>query len=113
MANLNNIKTVWSNIEILGATQINEKSLDAVLLVNVLFQSKKHSEIIAEALRLLKDTGRLLVVDWSDTNSSFSPAEERKVEPQSIVELVQQHGFSLKKEFKAGNYHFGQIFTKQ
>lgn len=112
MANLSNIKTVWSNIEIIGATKINEQSLDAVLLVNVLFQSNKHYEIMSEAVRLLKDNGKLLVVDWSDSNSSFSPASERRVDPKSVMQYAQQLGLSLVKEFRAGNYHFGQIYKK-
>lgn len=112
MSGINNIKTIWSNIEIIGATQINDRSLDAVLLVNVLFQSSKQNEIISEAVRLLKDTGRLLVVDWNDSNSSFSPATDRKVDPQSVIRHTEGLGLKLQKEFKAGNYHFGQIFSK-
>lgn len=112
MSGLNNIKTVWSNIEIIGATQINEQSLDAVMLVNVLFQSNKHYEIMGEATRLLKNGGRLLVVDWSDTNSSFAPSNDRKVDPKSLIQHANQLGLNLANEFKAGNYHFGLIFTK-
>lgn len=112
MSGLDNIKTVWSNIEIIGATKINEKSLDAVMLVNVLFQSTKHFEILSEAERLIKSGGKLLVVDWNDSSSSFSPSVDRKVNPQSIIQLSEKLGLSLENEFRAGNYHFGLIFTK-
>ncbi len=112
MANLNNIKTIWSNIEIIGATQINDKSLDSVLLINVLFQSTKQLEIISEATRLLKEGGKLLIIDWSDASSSFSPATDRKVDPQTTIRHAEGLGLSLKKEFQAGKYHFGQIYSK-
>ena len=43
-AGLYNVKTIWSNLEIIGATKITENSLDFTLLVNTLFQSKKQEE---------------------------------------------------------------------
>ena len=38
---LDNVKTVWSNLEMLGATRGPEGTLDVIFLHNVLFQSKK------------------------------------------------------------------------
>ena len=67
---LKNIKTVWTDLEIFGATKIESNSLDLVLLVNTLYQSKKQSEIIREAARLLKKDGELFIADcafWSAT----------------------------------------------
>ena len=113
LAGLNNIKTVWSNLEIVGATKISEGSLDASILVNILYQSKKHYEILAEATRLLKSGGRLLIVDWSKNELSFGPPPELIIEPQKIIELSQQLDLTLVKEFNAGRYHFGLLFTKK
>ena len=52
--NLANIKTVWSNLEIFGATKIEAGSLDVGLLINTLYQSHKRAEILRESIRLLK-----------------------------------------------------------
>lgn len=112
MAGLNNIKTVWSNLEMVGAARIKEASLDFAMLINVLFQSQKHEAILAEAARLLKTGGKLLIIDWSDTRPGFAPANERQVDPQKIIRLATADGLSLEREFKAGNYHFGLILIK-
>jgi len=113
MSGLYNLKTVWSNLEIIGATKIPEASLDFAMIVNVLFQSKKHFEIMSEAARLLKPNGKLLIVDWSNTSPGFAPANEMRVDKDSLIDNSTQINFVLEKEFKAGEYHFGLIFTKQ
>src|SRR3989344_3933288 len=68
---LYNVKTVWSDLEVVGALQIPEQSLDHGLLVNVLFQSKKHDDILREVTRLIKPQGKLLIIDWNQTPIPF------------------------------------------
>ena len=64
--NLANIKTVWSNLEIFGATKIEAGSLDVGLLINTLYQSHKRAEILRESIRLLKKNGKLVIVEWKN-----------------------------------------------
>ncbi|MFA5127019.1 MAG: class I SAM-dependent methyltransferase [Patescibacteria group bacterium] len=110
---LNNIKTIWSNLEIVGATKINEGTLDANILVNVLFQSQKHYEILAEATRLLKPGGKLLIVDWANNDLGVGPPNNRIVDQNQVKNLAQQLDLVLAQEFKAGKYHFGLLFAKK
>lgn len=113
LSGLYNIKTVWSNLEIVGAAQIPEASLDAAMLVNVLFQSDKHKEMLTETNRLLKPGGKLLVVDWSDTKPGFTPDSSRQVNPDNLINIARQLSFILERKFQAGQYHFGLLFVKQ
>jgi ubiquinone/menaquinone biosynthesis C-methylase UbiE len=112
MSGVYNIKTIWSNLEILGATKIPAETIDHALLINILFQSKKRAEVIAEATRLLKSGGKLTVIDWHDTKPTFAPPAERQVDPAEIIKIAEKLSLSLEKEFPAGNYHFGLIFIK-
>jgi len=112
MANLYNIKTVWSNIEILGATKIPENTLDFVLLVNVLFQSKETDKMINEASRLLKNNGKMLVIDWNAANTALGPDNSRRIDPNNIITQAQNVNLTLEQQFEAGQYHFGLIFIK-
>lgn len=109
---VNNIKPIWSNLEIVGATKITEGSLDFAFLKNVLFQSKNHEQIITEAIRLLKPKGKLLVIDWGDAMTSFGPPPADRVKPGAIKTLAQKLRLELLDEFVAGNYHYGLIFQK-
>jgi len=112
MSGLYNIKTIWSNLEIFGATKIPAETIDCALLVSVLFQSKQQEKIIAEATRLLKSGGKLLVVDWSDTKPGFAPQADLQVDPEAIIAAAQKLNLTLEQRFQAGNYHFGLIFIK-
>lgn len=112
MANLYNIKTVWSNIEIVGATKIPDESLDFVMLVNVLFQTKKPDQALKEGKRLLKSGGKMLVIDWSDSRGGLGPHKDRHVDPTAINAQAQKINLVPEQQFKAGQYHFGQIFIK-
>ena len=50
--NIENVKTVWSDLEVYNATKISSNSLDLALLINTLYLSTKRMEIIREAVRL-------------------------------------------------------------
>lgn len=109
---INNIRTVWSNLESLGATNIPEKSLDVAFLINVLFQSKKRHDMIAEANRLLKDGGKLLVIDWMNSKTPIGPEMESRVPIAEVKGACQELNLKFVEEFKPGNLHYGLIFTK-
>ncbi len=108
---LQNIKTVWTNLEMVGATKISGP-LDYVLLVNTLFQSKAHQEMLKEAHRLLKKGGKLLLIEWRATSGPVGPAQDMKVPKELAETLTTEAGFKKLKDFEAGNSHYGIIFEK-
>ena len=112
MEGILNLELVWSNLEVIGGTNIKEASLDRTLLVNVLFQNKKHGNILEEASRLLKIKGRLLVIDWKSTGAPFGPPPPLRISPDEIETLAASVGLKLIERFDAGPYHFGLIFEK-
>lgn len=107
-----NIKTVWSNLEIYGATKIQENSLDYALLINTLFQTKNHEQIIKESHRLLKPGGKLFLVEWKTAGGPIGPTQSMRIEPETLKKLALGLGFKILKEFKAGDNHYGIIFIK-
>jgi ubiquinone/menaquinone biosynthesis C-methylase UbiE len=110
---VNNVKLVWSNLEIPGATKIPDQSLDVALLINILFQSKQHENIIKEAQRLIQKQGKLVVIDWKpNAIATFGPPPIDRTKPDKIKQIAQKLGLKLIEEFDAGTYHFGLIFEK-
>ena len=109
---INNIRNVWSDLEIPGATKIRRQSLDFALLINILFQSKQHENIIKEAIRLVKEDGKILVIDWNQALASFGPPPLNRVKSEEIIKIAKKLNLKLIDEFDAGTYHFGLIFTK-
>lgn len=111
--NFLNIHTVWSNLEIVGATAIPANSLDVAFIINVLVHSDNRHGILEEAHRLLKDKARLILVDWSRKNLSFGPPSERYVDFEDIKRWSRLHGFVVQEEFDMGYYHHGLVLFKQ
>jgi len=112
MQKLYNVKTVWSNLEVLGATEIVSASLDYAFLVNILFQSHKHEDILREAHRLLKPQGTLMIIDWLKGSAVLGPAEDDKVDIERLRSFARIIGFQEVKTFNAGQYHFGVLLMK-
>ncbi|MEI6529320.1 MAG: methyltransferase domain-containing protein [Candidatus Falkowbacteria bacterium] len=110
--NLPQVKTVWSNLEIFKATNIETSSLDAALLVNILHQSEKRIEILREAIRLLKRGGKLLIVEWGNTDAPLGPTPEKRVKLESLKAAAPKIGLEINEEFPAGPFHYGLILTK-
>ena len=110
--NLTNIKTIWSNLEIFGATKIESGSLDVALLINTLYQSHKRAEILRESIRLLKKAGRLMVVEWKNAAAPFGPPTEERVKKELLDNGARKLGLHLEEEFIAGQYHYGLSYVK-
>lgn len=110
--NLANIKTIWSNLEIFGATKIEAGSLDVGLLINTLYQSRKRAEILRESIRLLKKNGKLVIVEWKNIAAPFGPPTEEKVKKELVDNAAKRLGLKAEEEFEAGPYHYGLIYVK-
>lgn len=107
-----NIKTVWTDLEVFGATKIESGSLDVALLINTLYLSKKRAQILREATRMLKKSGKLLIVDWKSISSPLGPPADERVKADLLKTAAPKIGLELEEEFVAGEYHYGLIFNK-
>jgi len=110
---LENIKTLWSNLEKFGATPINDNTVDYSLLINILFQNTNHLEILKEAVRLTKKGGKILIIDWQPGRFPIGPAPDKKISLEQINLLAQTLNLKKIKDFNAGQFHYGIIFQKQ
>lgn len=114
MRGVNNVQTVWSDLEMYGATRaIRDNSLEVGFLVTTLFQSSKHADMIKECHRMIRPGGRLVVVDWKPgMQAPLGPPEQMRVHPEAVTAICQQLKMQLQESFEAGAYHWGLIFVK-
>ncbi|PIS40435.1 MAG: hypothetical protein COT26_03220 [Candidatus Kerfeldbacteria bacterium CG08_land_8_20_14_0_20_43_14] len=113
LAGLANIIPVWSNLEIFrGARLVRDEVVDVGLLINLLFQSKRHADILRETYRMLKPKGRLLVIDWKISGMKMGPTQENLINPKNVHEDALDAGFEFVEEFTPGPYHFALVFRK-
>lgn len=109
----NNIKTVWSDLEKYGATNINDDTTDFTLLVNILFQNTEYLNILREAVRITRRGGKLLIVDWKEGRFPIGPKPENKISTEQVMLMAQSLNLRLEKQFEAGKFHYGLVFVKQ
>ena len=106
------IETVWGDIEKSGGTHLRDASIDAVIPSNTLFQIENREGLVAEIKRVLKPTGKLLLIDWSGSYSGMGPAPECVVSEHTAEEFFVSNAFAKEKSFKAGPHHYAIVFTK-
>ncbi len=94
-----------------GST-IADSMVDAVLLCNVLFQTEQKATLLAEAKRILKPGGRVLVVDWAGSFGGTGPQPQYVVISDMARELFKRAGFAEVGPIPAGDHHWGFIFRK-
>ena len=103
-----NIETISSNVE--KGVKIPDLSCDLVLLTNLLFQVEDKKRVLTEAKRVLKKEGKILVVDWFP-QAPQGPKEGR-ISAKEVKEMAKDLNLKLEKEFQAGIFHYGLIFSK-
>lgn len=100
---------IWGDFENPGGTKIRDKSLDVVVMSNVLFQLDRPAGAFAEARRVLKPTGRLVIIDWMDSFAGLGPEPKRVVTKEKALGFAIDAGFEFAREFAAGAHHYGII----
>src|SRR5665648_474445 len=76
---ISNVECIWGDIEKRNGTKISDRSMDAVIVSNVLFQTEDKLGLIDEVKRVLKKNGQVLMVDWTGSFGGMGPAKEHVV----------------------------------
>ena len=105
-----NLSVIWADLEKENASKLADRSLDLVLVSNLLFQLDDKTAPLAEAWRILKPTGHLAIIDWSDSFGGMGPVKGDVITKDAALSLAQKAGFALQREFEAGAHHYGLIF---
>lgn len=111
-AGLMNVREVRANLEVLGGTKISDQTQDLAAVVNVLFQSQKKDAILAEAVRILKPGGKMLLVDWRTGVVGFGPPEALRTPEEELKSLAIAAGVRFERSIDAGAFYVGMLFTK-
>ncbi len=107
---LTNIEYIVSDLERVGGSRLAPKSLDAVVISNILFQSENKLALITEAHRVLKPGGQLLLIDWLESFRNMGPHTAKVVSPDAAQALAEESGFIFERRVPAGSHHYGLIF---
>ncbi|MFA5211227.1 MAG: methyltransferase domain-containing protein [Patescibacteria group bacterium] len=109
---INNIETVWADLEKRNSLSIVPKTLDVAFFINVLYHFKDSEISLSEAARILKEKSRIVIVDWSKKLSGLGPTENEFVDFTKIKNWAEKNNFVVQEEFDLGNYHHGIILFR-
>lgn len=112
-AGLSNLHPIWGDIEAPRGTSLEDGTVDFVILSNILFQLEDKQACVTEAFRVLKPSGRVLVLDWSESFGGLGPAPHHVFAAPAAKELFERKGFKLLSEkLPAGEHHYAILFKK-
>lgn len=110
---VSNVECIWGNIEKNQGTKIADRSMDAIIIANVLFQAEDKLGLIDEARRILKKDGRILFIDWLSSFSGMGPSPEHVVTPEMAESLFKKRGFKFVEKINTNPHHYGIIFAHE
>lgn len=110
---LHNVEIIRGDIEHIGGTNLPERTFDMVFVCNTLFATECKGCVAAEAARVLKPGGKVLLVDWSESHGGLGPHEDHVVTVAQARECFEQAGFAWEGEVMAGAYHWGCILKRK
>lgn len=107
------IRTIHGDLDTPGGSKLDNETCDRVIIANVLFQAEDKQGLLTEAFRVLKERGKVLIVDWQDSYGGLGPAPEHILTEIEARELVQEAGFKVQENISAGAHHYGFVATKE
>jgi ubiquinone/menaquinone biosynthesis C-methylase UbiE len=110
---LESIQFIHGDLEEEDGSTLPPESVDAVIISNLLFQVENKKAVLEEANRILRNKGKILVVDWRESFGGVGPQPEYVIAEEEMREIIEKEGFEHLSDIDAGAYHYGLIFTKQ
>ncbi len=114
LENILNIEPVWADLDSPGGSHLKDKFIDFVMIANILFQAEKPDVLLREAYRVLREGGRMAIIEWSDaTPSPFGPPPHLRVKKEVARQMAMDAGLEPEREFETGGHHYGLLFKKR
>lgn len=112
-AKLENIECLCGDVETIGGTKIKDAVVDAVIISNVFCQVADRVKLLQEARRILKKTGRVLLVELNHDSMIISKKNNTCLSKDQSRHLFEKEGFVYYRDIEAGDHHYGMIFRRE
>ncbi|MEO5646059.1 MAG: class I SAM-dependent methyltransferase [Candidatus Paceibacterota bacterium] len=110
---LPNLHVLWGDIEIPEGTKLANESVDVVLCFNVLFTLDDKAAMLKEAYRVLKQGGKIVLVDWTESFGGLGPKPHHIFTEAMSEALLGTIGFKkLADSLPSGAHHYAILFGK-
>ncbi|WP_227016854.1 class I SAM-dependent methyltransferase [Sinanaerobacter chloroacetimidivorans] len=90
--------------------QINDKTVNLVLLVTVLHEIENKSVFLNEMKRILKTDGRIMLIEFYKHETPFGPPVSHRISREEVIKVMAEKGFLNSKEFALGDNFYCMVF---
>lgn len=108
--NIKNLKPIVGDAEVYQGMKIKKDLIDFVILSNVLFQTENKAAVVKEISRVLKPSGKIVLIDWKDSFNNMGPHTRHIVGELKAIDIFMNNNFKIVSKIDAGDYHYGIIF---
>jgi len=113
LSGITNIIAKRANLEKEKGSSLPKESIDWVIMVNMLFQNDDKNSILTEAKRVLKKSGKILLVEWNEKNLLIGPDKKLKISKDKLINILEKNNLMISDEIEVSNFHYGLILKKQ
>ena len=106
-----------------GISGIDDETFDVILMVNVFHgfkASRKLDDAVNEFARLIKNDGRIAIMDYKKWDVPKGPPTQARSSPDELVELFKKHNLKMTylneeigEDIPEGKSHFLIVFEKE
>ncbi len=110
---IKNIKTLRANLEDPSSSASMVTGIaDFVVLANITHQIQNQAGLFAEAYRLLRTGGKLIVLEWNDQPGPIGPPVNSRIGIEAIKGLAKKTNLKDAGALPVDNFHYGLLFIK-
>lgn len=107
-----NIELIWTDLDLPKGSKLADEFIDFVLIASILFQAENKTGLFVESRRILRNGGKLGIIEWNEKPSRIGPPPDLRIKQELAKQWSLATGFKLEKEFEAGGNHYGLLFQK-
>ena len=112
-AHITALRPVWVDLELPRSTGLLDDSIDTAFVVNTLFQIEDKESFLGEVFRVLRLNGRVLIIDWSDTERVVGPHPDHILSAALTRSIAEKVGLVFDSTRDAGAHQYGLLFRKK
>ncbi len=112
LEHLLNIELVWANLDEPEGSKLKDNFVEFVVIANILFQAEDKPGLFREAHRILREKGRVAIIEWDGTPAPLGPPLNLRVRKEIARQWALQAGLIFDREFETGSHHYGLMFRK-
>lgn len=89
---------------------LEDDTCDLVILITVLHHIDDKEIMMDEIKRILKDEGRLMIIEFHKRDTGSGPPVEMRISQEELKEFGKTHKLKTVEEFKLGDNFYGFTF---